>query len=166
MSDHLSREDSIEHIAKIIKDIKYAMLTTTNAEGHLHSRPMTTQQQEFDGALWFIGSRHSATADDIRRQPEVNVGYSDAGKGDYVSLSGRAELVEDRAKLEELWSETNKAWFEGGIDDPEVQLIRIEAHGAEFWESNGRVRTLFQLARAALTGKTAEDVSKNETVKL
>ena len=49
MSDQPTREEGIKHMAGIIKDIRFALLTTTNAEGHLHARPMTTQQTEFDG---------------------------------------------------------------------------------------------------------------------
>jgi general stress protein 26 len=165
MSDNLSREDSIKEIARIIADIKFALLTTTNAEGHLHARPMTTQQAEFGGDLWFIGARDSGSVADIRLHPRVNVSYADTGKGSYVSVSGVGELVEDRAKLEELWSDFYKAYFQGGIDDPNVQLIKVEATGAEFWESEGKVKSYFQMARAAVTGKTA-DMGKNETVKL
>ena len=127
---------------------------------------MTTQQTEFDGDLWFIGSNDSGTVADIRHNPQVNASYADTGKGTYVSVSGQAELVEDRAKLEELWSDTYKAYFEGGIDDPAVQLIRINAQEAEFWEGNGKVRSLYQMARTAVTGKTANDTGTNETVKL
>lgn len=165
MSDHLSREESIAHIARIIKDIKFALLTTANAENHLHARPMTTQQAEFGGDLWFIGAKDSSTVADIRLHPLVNVSYADAGKGSYVSVSGKAELIEDRAKLEELWSDFYKAYFEGGIEDPNVQLIRIDASGAEFWESDGKVRSYFQMAKAVVTGQQANQ-GKNETVRL
>ena len=166
MSDNLTREESVQRIAKIIADIKFALLTTANAAGALHARPMTTQQTEFDGDLWFIGNKNSGSVDDIRHNPQVNASYADTGKGTYASVSGRAELVEDRAKLEELWSDFYKAYFEGGIDDPAVQLIRIDAQEAEFWEGNGKVRSLFQMARAAVTGKPASDLGTNETIQM
>lgn len=166
MSDHLTRDESVSRIAKIIADIKFALLTTASPAGALHARPMTTQQTEFDGDLWFIGNKNSGTVADIQQNPQVNASYADTGKGTYVSVSGRAELVEDRAKLETLWSDFYKAYFDGGIDDPAVQLIRIDSQEAEFWESNGKVRSLFQMARAAVTGKTATDMGTNETVKL
>ncbi len=162
----MGRDESIRHIAGMIGDIKFALLTTANGDGQLHARPMTTQQTEFDGDLWFIGSKDSGSVADIRLNPQVNASYADTGKGSYVSVSGRAELKEDRAKLEELWSDFYKAYFEGGIDDPKVQLIKIGAQEAEFWESDGKVRSLFQMAKAAVTGKTATDMGKNETVKL
>ncbi len=148
MSDNMTREESIARIAAIIKDIKFALLTTTNSEGHLHARPMTTQETEFDGDIWFIGAKDSGSVADIKGNPRVNVSYADTGKSTYVSVSGKAELVEDRAKLEQLWSDFYKAYFEGGIDDPNVQLIHVDATGAEFWEGDGKVKGLFQMARA------------------
>lgn len=162
----MSRDESIKHIAGIIKEIKFAEVTTVNAEGHLHARPLTTQQTEFDGDLWFIVGKDSGTVADVQTSPEVNASYSDPGKNVYLSIAGRAELVEDRAKLEELWSDFYKAYFEGGIDDPNVQLLKINAHGAEYWEDRHHVRNLVQMAVAAVTGKTSNDHGTNETVKL
>ena len=165
MSDQVSREEGVKHIAEITKDIKFALLTTVNAEGHLHSRPMTTQETEFDGDVWFIGSKDSGSVADIRRSAQVNVSYADTGKNTYLSISGRALLIDDRSKLEELWSDGYKAYFEGGIEDPDIQLIRIDSQGAEYWES-GRTRNLLQMAAATVTGKTSNDHGTNETVKL
>ena len=79
----------------MIKDIKFAMLTVSTDEGHLHSHPMTTQQTEFDGDVWFIGSKKSQQVACMRARPQVNVSYSNPGKGLYVSMNGTAALVED-----------------------------------------------------------------------
>ncbi|MFC4452923.1 pyridoxamine 5'-phosphate oxidase family protein [Deinococcus sonorensis] len=161
----LTREENIQHIAAIIKDIKFAMLTTVADDSGLRARPMTTQQAEFDGDIWFIGGRDTETVSDIRSRPQVNVSYSDA-KNNYVSVSGRGQLIEDRAKLEELWTDFYKAYFPEGIDDPNIQLIKVEADGAEYWESEGRVRTMYKMARSAVTGQPAGHMGTNETVKL
>ncbi|UBV43831.1 pyridoxamine 5'-phosphate oxidase family protein [Deinococcus taeanensis] len=160
-----SHEDSVRKIGQIIKGVKFAMLTVITDDGHLHAHPMTTQQFEFDGDLWFIGGRDTGQVAAMRARPQVNVSYSQPDKGLYVSVNGTAQLVEDRAKLDELWSDFYKAYFPEGKDDPNVQLIRIEAHGAEYWESDGKVRNLIQLARGLVTGQHAHQ-GENETVKL
>lgn len=160
-----TREEAIQIMAKIIKDVKFAMITTTTAEGHLHARPMTTQQKEYDGDLWFIGAKDSEGVQDMKARPQVNVSFSNPDKQTYLSMTGTAELVEDRAKLDELWSDFYKVYFEGGKEDPNIQLIKINAHGAEFWEGDGKVRSLIQLAKGMITGQQA-DMGKNDTVKL
>lgn len=169
MSDQQpTREDAIKTLAGIVKDVKFAMLTVTTDQGHLKSHPMTTQQTEFDGDLWFIGGRDTEQVQCMAARPQVNVSYSDPGKNNYVSVSGPAQLVENRAKLEELWSDFYKTYFPQGIDDPNIQLIKIEAQGAEYWEGAGHVKSLFQMARSAVTGTPtdADDLGENQTIRL
>ncbi|MFC3859875.1 pyridoxamine 5'-phosphate oxidase family protein [Deinococcus antarcticus] len=160
-----SREEAIKVMAGIVKDVKFAMLTTTTAEGHLHARPMTTQEKEYDGDLWFIGAKDTEAVADMKARPQVNVSFSDPGKGTYLSVNGTAELVEDRTKLDELWSDFYKAYFPQGKEDPNIQLIKINAQGAEFWEGDGKVKSLFQMAKGLIKGEQP-DLGKNDTVKL
>ena len=86
-----SREASEEDIAKIrdlVKDVKICMLTTTDSEGMLVSRPMSTQEIEFDGAAWFFASSDAPKVAEIEADPHVNAAYSE---GAYVSMSGHAD---------------------------------------------------------------------------
>lgn len=162
--EHPSREETIKAMASVMQEVKFAMLTVTTDDGHLQAHPMTTQQAEFDGDVWFIGGKDTQQVQAMRARPGVNVSYSDHARGNYVSISGTARLVEDRAKLEELWSDAYKAYFPGGIDDPSVQLVKIEAQGGEYWGSDGKLKNMFAQARAAVTGKPASDLGTNETV--
>ncbi len=49
----------------MIKDIKYGMFTARHGDGHLHSRPMTTLNDQRDGVLWFFMSKSSEPVLDI-----------------------------------------------------------------------------------------------------
>ena len=145
-------------IAALIQDIRFAMFTHTTAEGHLHAAPMTTQNTPFDGTLWFIGDNTTELCQDIAARPQVNLAYSQPEKGVYVSITGTAALVQDQARLDELWSDFYNAYFEQGKADPKVQLIKVTAHGAQYWESPGPVVQLAKMVTAALTGaKTQSD---------
>lgn len=159
-----SREEGIKTIAQLIKGIKFAMTTFTTESGHLHSQPMTTQEQDFDGDVWFIGSKASDLVHSLAERPQVNLSYSESGKG-YVSLYGDAELLEDPAKLDELWSDFYKAYFPEGKTDPNIQLIKVETNGAHYWESDGKLQGLFQMAKAAVTG-TQPNHGDSDSVKL
>ncbi|MBZ9711795.1 pyridoxamine 5'-phosphate oxidase family protein [Deinococcus multiflagellatus] len=164
MSD-ITRQEALTKIGAMIKDVKFAMLTVQSENGHLKAHPMTTQDVEFDGDLWFLGGKDTEQVRNMAARPQVNVSYSKPDKGIYVSLQGTATLVEDRAKLDELWNEMYKAYFPEGKDDPNIQLIRIEAHGAEYWESDGKIRSLLGLAKGLLTGTQAKQ-GENERVSL
>lgn len=134
MSAH-TREEAIETLAKLIKDVKICMLTTVEPDGHLRSRPMQTQSSDFDGTLWFFTRRDSGKVDEVEAERQVNVSYAHPTKQHYVSVSGRATIVTDRAKIDELWTPVLKAWFPDGKDDPAIGLIKVEVDKAEYWDS-------------------------------
>lgn len=157
-------QESVQKLRELIKDIDFAMLTTIDSDGSLRSRPMTTQQTEFDGDLWFFTPEPSGKTDEIAREQQVNVSYALPDKHRYVSVSGRARLVNDRAKMKELWSPAYKVFFPGGLDDPSLRLLKVEVDKAEYWDSKGTVATVIGFARA-LTGGEA-DLGENQKLTL
>lgn len=154
----------VAKIAELMKDIRLAMLTTLNLDGALVSRPMTVQQVEFDGDLWFIGADDQRKTDEIAADPRVNVSFGDSSS--WVSISGTAEVVHDLAKTKQLWNPIVEAWFPDGPESPGVALIKVHATGGEYWDTpGGRVATVISFAKAKLTGKPY-DGGENETVDL
>ncbi len=141
---------------KMIKDIRFAMFTTRHDNGHLHSRPMTTQNRDIgdDDSLWFFMSRSGAPAGDVDAEHQVNVAYADTGADRYVSVSGMARVVEDPARKHALWSKMSEAWFPGGPDDPDLALVQVQITHADYWDvKESKPVQLFKMARAAVTGK-------------
>ena len=126
----------LKKINEIISSIKFAMLTTAEADGTLRSRPMTTQQVEFDGDLWFFTNADSPKVWETQQHREANVAFADPNKNKYVSASGKATLVTDKAKIEELWKPAYKIFFPQGLDDPELALLKISVTKAEYWDSS------------------------------
>jgi general stress protein 26 len=165
--DHgTATQDERKKLAELIKDIRFAMLTTQEPDGTLRSRPLTTQREDFDGDLWFFIGAASGTAHEVERDRQVNVSYAAPDKDAYVSISGRANVVRDRRKMEEVWNPVYKAWFPEGLDDPNLALLRVEATQAEYWDApNGKLVQAVGLAKSLLTGKPFEG-GENEKLKL
>lgn len=160
------RNDHIAHLASLIKDVEIAMLTTTQADGKLVSRPLGTQQVEFDGDLWFATGADSGKVAEIKADPRVNVAYASASRNTYVSVSGKASIVADKAKIEALWSPAMKIFFPGGKDDPNLRLIRVRAESAEYWDGPG---TAIGKALYLLVASVSDDpgaMSDNETLQI
>jgi len=126
--------EGVRKVAQMIRGIRVAMLTTTAPDGTLHSRPMATQEADFDGVLWFFTKAGSGKVDEIQHDSEVNVSYAAPEDHRYLSLSGRASLVRDRARIEDLWSPAYRAWFAGGLDNPELALLRVDVRSAAYWD--------------------------------
>lgn len=165
----MSRHDRSEHLrklAELIEDVEVAMLTTRTPDGRLVTRPLATQKVEFDGDLWFATSVDSGKVDEILQDPQVGVAYANPARNVYVSVSGRASIVDDRARIDALWSPAMKVFFPRGKDDPELRLIRVEAETAEYWDGPGSaVGKALYLAAAAVTGDPGV-LSDNERVDL
>lgn len=152
-----------QRLAELIKDFRFAMFTTRNAHDRLVAHPLTVQETEFDGDLWFLVSRSASFIDDLRR--DDNAGVSLSSNGSWVSLSGTATLVEDAAKVRELWSPTVEAWFTDGPNDPDVGLLKFSAESAEYWDSpGGKLASLFSFVKAKVTGEPYD--AENEKVEL
>ena len=160
-----TREEAIKKLGKLTESIDFAMLTTMDG-GILRSRPMSTQDFEFDGNLWFYTSDTTHKVEEIEKDNRVNVSYAKPEDNVYVSVSGTAELVKDREKIEEYWNPILKAWFPKGLDDPHLALLKIKVEEAEYWDSPSS--TLVQIAgfvKALVTGKSA-DGGENEKINL
>ena len=154
MSEQHDHHKAVQKVRELIKDVKFAMFTTQTDEGELHSRPMATQQVEFDGELWFLTSRESHKAEEVQHHPRVNVAYSAPDENKFVSVAGRADIFRDQAKIDELWSPAYKAWFPEGKEDPQIALIRVHVESAEYWHApEGKMVHILGFAKAALTGK-------------
>jgi general stress protein 26 len=123
------------------------MLTSSADDGALHARPMTPQQVTDDLEAWFFVSRTSEQAVDIIERPWVNLSFD--GSSDWLSVAGRATLVDDRQLVEEMWNPVVEAWFPGGSQDPDLVLLRVDAESAEYWKApGGRAAALLSYAKA------------------
>jgi general stress protein 26 len=151
-----SNQDSIKKLARLIKGIRIAMLTTAEQDGTLRSRPMATQQHEFDGALWFFTGKSSHKVVELGQDYHLNLAYSDPSDNRYVSISGTGEIITDRAKAEELWNPLFKAWFPKGLEDPDLALLKVSPTQAEYWDApSSSVVHAIGFVKAILTGERA-----------
>jgi general stress protein 26 len=167
MSETTSRDEQLKKLTELIKDIDFAMLTTVEPDGSLRSRPMSNNGDvEFDGDLWFFTKASTPKVDEIEREQQVNVSFARPDKQQYVSVSGRARLVRDRRKIEELWNPAYKAWFPDGLEDPDLALLKVSAEKAEYWDGNSSVVAhLVGFVKAVATG-TSYQGGENEKVNL
>lgn len=157
-------DDQTRKVAELIKGERFGFLTTITMDGRLTSRPMTLQEVEFDGDLWFFAERDSNPVEHVAASPQVNVGVGSGGT--WVSLTGDAVVVDDVAKKRELWNSGVEAWFPQGPDDAGVVLLKVVADSAEYWDSpGGRLATAFSFVKAKVTGERIEG-GENEKVDL
>ena len=141
-----------DKLIELMKDMPIGMLTTFGPEGP-RSVPMARQEVEPSAELWFITARDTAHVRALQSEPTVALTFS--ARDAWVALRGRAAVVEDQAKLEELWTTFAEAWMPEGPEDPNAVLLRVDVEQAEYWDTpGGKVASLISLAKTKLTGET------------
>ncbi|MEH2116376.1 pyridoxamine 5'-phosphate oxidase family protein [Nostoc sp.] len=136
MATSSDRDQQIKKLYELIKDIDYGMFTTVDDDGSLHSYPMSKSGEiNSDNILWFFTYADSHKVTEIEHHKQVNVSFSSSEQQRYVSISGTAQLVEDRNKLRELWKPELQTWFPKGLDEPNIALLKVNINQVNYWES-------------------------------
>ncbi|MGQ0506341.1 MAG: pyridoxamine 5'-phosphate oxidase family protein [Myxococcaceae bacterium] len=147
---------AVEELRKQLKGIRFTMLTTEDSEGYLRSRPMAAQDLDDEGNLWFFTGKSAPKVGEIARHQQVNLSYVNDSDNRFVSVSGSAEVVDDRPKAKELWSPILKAWFPDGLDDPNLTLLRVKVEQAEYWDVvSSKLVQIAGFLKAIVTGQQA-----------
>ena len=147
-----------ELLWNMIKDIRFGMLTHRHPDGSLHAHPLTTQDKSLgeDGLLHFFVSRQTELGQRLRQDGNVNIAYVDPAKDVYVSLAAHATVKEDEALRKRLFNALDKAWFPGGVDDPNLELVEVQIRHAEYWNAKeSKLTQLLKIATAAATHQQA-----------
>jgi general stress protein 26 len=167
MSETPTQEEKLRKLREIVKAVDICMLTTVDDEGELRSRPMSNNREvEFDGDLWFFTYGSSHKVDEVGRVPKVCASFADVDAQQYASLTGRAEVVRDRARIEELWQPHMRAWFPEGTDTPDIALLKVTVERAEYWDgSQSVVAHAVGLITSLIKGEPAS-LGENEKLEL
>jgi general stress protein 26 len=120
-----------ETAQQTIRQAKYPMLATVDAEGQPRVRPVSPVKTE-GFTVWVASLRSSGKTAELAANPRVELCYMEGGH-DHVRITGRAVLVEDSAEQQLIWDENPLLRsFLKTIDNPEFMLYRIEPDRVRF----------------------------------
>ncbi len=152
---NLSGDEGKKKIGELIKSVRICMMTTAATDGSFDSRPMATQEADFDGTVYFLTRHESGKVAEIANDAHVSLIYADPEDKNFVTCKGRASVAQDKAKIHELWNPMFKAWFPEGEDDPAIAVLKVVVTDAQYWEgpSSKLVYGVKYLAAAVTGGK-------------
>ncbi|KAA9111090.1 pyridoxamine 5'-phosphate oxidase family protein [Microbacterium rhizomatis] len=154
----LTGTDALARVKELVEDIDFTMLTTQDDDGNLVSRPMSTRQMDASGDIWFFTAEDSEKVEEATSHRDVGLSYCDAKGMRYVSVAGRASVVHDTAKMQELYTPSLDIWFEEGLETPGIALLKVTPVETEFWEpSKGKVAMAAGMLKAFVTKDTPDD---------
>jgi general stress protein 26 len=168
-SNHETRESKkdheahIERVWELAEKIGTTMFVTWDGERQ-RARPLAANVRKDENAIHFLVDVHGAKDDQIKKFPIVTLAFADNGGSKYVSITGEAAVLNDRAKIKELWSPFAKAWWDSP-EDPNIRVITVTPQDAELWDTPGKLITTVSMLAAAVTGGTPK-VGDNAKVSL
>ena len=147
--------DLQERFAECLDEFDNAMLVTER-DDELRARPMAIADRTDRGRLWFFTSADSGKLDELDDNPNVAAAMQSERR--YLSISGRAKIHRDRARIDDLWSEIQRVWYPEGKDDPRLVLLELEPTYAEYWDTAGLkgLTFAFEAAKAVASGERPE----------
>lgn len=143
------QNDERETFDRLLGKSRTVMFVTVGADGKVVSRPMTIQEVTDDHDLLFITQAKT----DVARESDgrqVNIALS--GDDHWISVSGTASVAEERETKKRLWNAFNDAYTEGGWENPDNVVIRVNAESAEYWDTPGGLGVLLGVLKANLSG--------------
>jgi general stress protein 26 len=132
--------------------------TDKRTSGSSGARPMSVQQVDETGNLWFLSAVDSHKNEELSSNPSVTLYFQGSAHSDFLVLHGEASVSRDQAKIEELWEPVIKTWFTEGKDDPRITVIKVAPTKGYYWDTkHGTAVAGVKMLVGAALGKTLDD---------
>lgn len=155
--ENLQNREAVEKLKELAEDIRFCLFATDLNEKPIPSRPMTVQEVDTEGNIWFLSSAESDKNESLMQDPKVQLFFQKPSDQKYLSVYGHAYIYTDRATIEEKWSKMANAWFDGK-DDPNVTVLRIAPEQCYYWDTKaGNLVSFLTFAAAAISGTKADN---------
>ena len=155
--EDLQSEQAIEKIKDIIDKAKTCFFCTSVTSG-LGTRPMSVQQVDDQGNLWFLSADDSHKNLELAQNPTVKLYFQGSPHSDFLHLEGIATISKDKAKIIELWEFIIGTWFTQGVDDPRITVIKVKPTLGYYWDTkHGNAVAGIKMLIGAALHKTMDD---------
>ena len=140
----------IDRVWELMEIVRFCMFSTWTGS-RLRSRPMSASLSRPENVIRFLTDVRQHKGEEVREYPQVCLAFADSRNHKYVSISGQAQITNDREMIRNLWSLPAKAWWQNA-DDPNIRVITVRPEEAEWWDSPGTLVSYVSMAAAAITG--------------
>jgi general stress protein 26 len=123
ITEEISRDSLLKVSHMIIDSARCSVLVSVDNEGRPHAREMDPFAPDDNMIIWFATNPNTRKVQQIRNNPNVAVFYYDTKGLSYVSINGKAELVNDPAEKEKHWKTYWKRYYPDR--DKDMILIKV-----------------------------------------
>lgn len=157
-TENLSNQEAIEKLRELVDSIDVAMMITYPKEAQYpYKTPMSRQEVDEEGNIWYLISSDSETYKNLEVDPKISLAFGDPGSYTFVSIDGIAEASRDQERIEKYWSKFVEVYFERGKEDPTIRVLKVTPLDAHYWDTKtNKFMTLVKVASAAVTGQKVD----------
>lgn len=152
--ENLYNQEALEKLQHLVDKIDVCMFCSAVNDGEMHAVPMSRQEVDNTGSIWFLLSFESDTCKNVAKDPRVNLLFANASDYNFLAIKGHATISHDKERIKKYWNKFVEAWFEKGVDDPNIRVMKVDVEDAHYWDNKAnKLATMIQLASSAITGK-------------
>lgn len=141
--------EGLQRIRTLIDEQKTVMMASELGTVPFSICPMTLQQMDEQGDLWFFVAKDSGLFQDIEKDNRVQIIFTDEQKHTYISIYGNATHMIANQKKDELWNSNLLNWFESK-EDPNLALISVNMENAFYWDNeSAKLVSLFKIRKGS-----------------
>jgi len=154
-TENLNNKEAIDKLKSLVDEIMICLFCTSlKTDDGSTCRPMSAIKVCDQGNIWFFSEKNSDKNKAIEADKNVQLFFSHPGKGSYLIINGKAEIILDRTKIEELWTPVAKIWFKEGKEDPSISILKVTPETAYYWDTDGnRMINILKMVASVVTGK-------------
>jgi general stress protein 26 len=155
----LSGAEAIDKMKELVKKAETCFFCTAAAsDSSTGARPMSVQEVDDRGNLWFLSASDSHKNEELVRDPSVRLYFQGSAHSDFLTLSGRATVSRDKARIKDLWEPIVKTWFTEGENDPRITVIKVSPTQGYYWDTkHGTAIAGAKMLIGAAIGRTMDD---------
>lgn len=135
MERNRTNEAAVERMRGMAVAANVCMVITTSEDGGRNNRPIAATKIDDQGNCWFFASKSSGKLKDLAHNNKLQLVFANPDQDHYLEVHGIACVVCDEQEIAEKWSPLVTEWFPGGLQDPEVCLVRVDVTSVFYWDA-------------------------------
>jgi general stress protein 26 len=153
-TENLQHQEAIQKLREMVDKIDIGMLCSfVSQSDYPHAVPMSRQEADGQGNIWFLFSAESETCRNILKNNKVSLLYGHPGDYNFLSINGIAEISQDQSRIDKYWNKMMEGWFEKGKEDPRIRVLKVIPHEAHYWDNKyNKLMTVLKVAASAVSG--------------
>lgn len=154
-TENLSNREAVDKLKEMVDKTDVGILCSFVTDSdYPHAVPMSRQEVDEEGNIWFLFSAESETHRHILENNKVSLLYANVGDYSFLSINGIAEISLSPDRIDKYWNKMVEAWFEKGRENPNIRVLKVMPGEAHYWDTkSNKLVTLLKVAASAVSGQ-------------